>query len=232
MLIGTVSDMHGNLPDTSNWPKLDLFIIGGDIIPDYAVASDINQRKQIDFITNKLNPWIDKVQADQKVAIGGNHDHALTHKEISKTLPLNWLEDNYIVYKGFTVYGTPASYRPPTYPIDWSFGYTEADLATVYENIHQDTNILVSHTPPFGMMDLGWSGRDMQNFGAKALRNYFAQTPFPLPQLRLMITAHIHEWGGQRFDYTMGPARKRFTMLNAAVSVDYHPKQELRLIEL
>jgi len=71
-----------------------------------------------------------------------------------------------------------------------------------------DCNILVSHRPPLGYLDLG--GHYNKNLGSFALK----EKVLNMPDLKLMAFGHIHEQGGKEYRY------KDTLLVNAAL-LDY-----------
>jgi hypothetical protein len=65
----------------------------------------------------------------------------------------------------------------------------EAGLADRYAHVPHDTDVLVTHGPPRGAGDRVRDGREA---GSTALARRIAQ----LPDLRLVVTGHIHEARG------------------------------------
>lgn len=235
MIIGAISDLHASLPNTEAWPQLDVMIIGGDSFPDFHLPSDQVIQKQIEFIDQQFNPWLKTIKAKHILGIGGNHDHSLTSDFIANSVDWTFLSYNSIVIDGIKFYGCPATFKPEGFN-HWAFGHSELELVDVYNKIDKDTNVLISHTPPHGVNDLGFGGgnKGMCNFGSISLRRYLSQSPFPLPNLRLMTTSHIHEYN-MSMDWSINKQngnRKTFKFASIAAAADYFPNQPLSVFKL
>lgn len=227
MKILAISDIHDKWPDVSNWPQVDLVIVNGDSIPDYRIEMGPLLDKQKDAVLNRMNPWLTNVKmrtnAKEIIVCGGNHDHLFdldrlwTEQNLAaKFIPFGRYEfkqeaggeytgegTNLIrtpIYHTTNFFFSSYSYSPPHYPARWSFGQTEEGLAHLFEQIPQDTDVLVSHTPPFGCLDLGFDGKhSMKNFGSISLQRFLEES---CPEsLKLMICGHIHEWGGTQINF-------------------------------
>jgi hypothetical protein len=238
--IGVIGDLHGIYPDTSNWPKLDLLLLGGDLFSDYRKSLYEVIAIQETELLEKFNPWLEGINLPKKrkLFIGGNHDHILQHyqKQAQEKVSATYLENSFVVVDGFKIWGTPYSFFPPKYPKPWSFGSSEEGLKILYESIPKDVDIVMSHTPAKGALDLGFGGSHMGmfNFGSVALKEFLDQNPFPLPKLKLFTVNHVHEHGTSQMDWTWWDAkeerRRKFKYVNAAADIIYNPTQALTLV--
>jgi len=79
---------------------------------------------------------------------------------------------------------------------------TEEELAEKWALIPDDVDILVTHSPPYGILDgVGrshFTHDEIEHVGSLSLRNKIT-----MPKLKLHIFGHIHEWGGQVFQTTL-----------------------------
>lgn len=84
-------------------------------------------------------------------------------------------------------------------------------LVEKYRQIHDDTQVIVSHGPPLGHGDLVLRG---EHVGSRALLDRMRQ----LPALKLVVTGHIHEARGS-YETAEG-----VTVVNASImSARYQP---------
>lgn len=144
MEITIISDTHGNhkklkLP-LSNKQK-DIIIHCGDF--------SSNESSFYDFIE-----WYSSLNYKYKILIAGNHDKYLFHNQehlkfIFNEYGIIYLQDESIIIEGIKFYGTP-----------WSlpFGHgvfikDEFELSEIWDEIDTDTDILITHTPPFRILD-------------------------------------------------------------------------------
>lgn len=145
MKIVAVADTHGNLLG-SEIPECDLFILAGDFCPD---GTDSFQECWLDAA---FKYWCKHIPAKKKILVAGNHDFVFESRK-SKALSLIgdfiYLQDDYCYFEDIKIYGLPWQ----LYNGGWAFNLYEHDLAQKYAQIPNDTDIIVSHGPPFGYGD-------------------------------------------------------------------------------
>ena len=210
--IAAISDLHGHLPAV---PKCDLLLIAGDICPSSWPGP------QADWLANTFKPWLDLVPAREVVAVAGNHDWVFeswdNRKEFELTpgaadrlvLPdLRWhyLEDQGIELFGLRIYGTPWQLRCG----NWAFNVEEPVLADKFARIPNGTDIVLSHSPPFGIGDLAYRPNGGEHVGSPSLLDRVLRV-----RPRLHVFGHIHGARGQW-------ERNGITFANVAVLNDKH----------
>ena len=86
----------------------------------------------------------------RKVVIPGNHDRAFSQDPRSRAMITNAV---LLINEGATVCGLNIWGSPVTCDDD-AFGYSKREeRARLYASIHADTHILVTHGPPYGILD-------------------------------------------------------------------------------
>jgi len=188
MRITVTSDLHGYFPETSGG---DLLIIAGDLTSDHSIHSFI------EFLD-----WINSQEYKKKIFIGGNHDTFLTTMDISKVKGMFemmqsdgiiYLNDSGLTFEGLKIWGSPWSlWFYGINPYCKAFTGSESDLNKKYELIPDDTDILITHGPPHGILDKTKEGNHV---GSYSLRQALDRV-----RPRLHIFGHIHECGGKRLD--------------------------------
>jgi Icc-related predicted phosphoesterase len=208
--IAAISDLHGFLPET---PACDVLLIGGDVCPVHDHDLDFQRR----WLETEFAPWLSCRPAERILGIAGNHDFvAEVDEEFMRTLPWSYLIDEATRVDGLTVHGSPWTV---TF-MDWAFMRGDDELASTWARIPDDTDILVTHGPPFGHGDLVINGN---RGGSETLLRRLEE----LPQLRLHVYGHIHEGGGTRS--RIGTAE----VANVSyVDFDYRPARSATLFEL
>ena len=148
MKILTISDTHGNLPEINE--ECDVFVHAGDICP----ATNHTRSFQSNWLKEKFNPWLDKIDAKHKVIIAGNHDWIwYDAKNMVPKLDCIYLEDSEVIIDGIKFYGSPWT---PHF-CDWAFNFRMNDFKQSkrqWEQIPLDTDVLITHGPPRGHGDL------------------------------------------------------------------------------
>jgi Icc-related predicted phosphoesterase len=156
-------------------------------------AGDVSNRGRIEEIDDFCK-WYDGLDFPHKIFCAGNHDwgfqlYPIQIKKILKKYPtIIYLQDDYVVIDGIKIYGTP--WQPEFY--NWAFNLKRGkELQEKWKYIDNDINILVSHSPPFGILD--YVERDMIHVGCEDLKNRISE----LKSLKINIFGHIHQGYGQ-----------------------------------
>lgn len=180
-----ISDLHGLLPEI---PECDILIIGGDICP----ATNHSISFQSHWLNHDFAEWLESIPAKHVIGIAGNHDLIFEKQPELVPASLKWkyLQDSSIEIEGFKIYGTPWQ----IFFCDWAFNAPEEDdqevfLAQKYSQIPLDTDIIISHGPPFGYGDMTRNGTTT---GSQALLSRIRKV---CP--KLVVTGHIHEAHGE-----------------------------------
>ena len=127
---------------------------GGDILIH---CGDISSRGYMTEIKNFLE-WFDGIKGyEHKIFIAGNHDFGFQDnpKECAKLLQdyptVTYLEDSSVIVDGIKIYGSP--WQPRFH--NWAFNVNRGwDIAQKWEKIPQDTDILITHGPSLGILDI------------------------------------------------------------------------------
>lgn len=146
MIIDCVSDLHGH------FPKLE----GGDLL---IVAGDLTGRdtfnENLDF-----EKWVEEQKYKKVIVIGGNHDNVLEQDGHLGIGDYNgkrseYLCDSGIDFQGFKIWGSPWTLKfQGQNPRAMAFCLgTEKQLAEKWSLIPDSTDILVTHSPPNGILD-------------------------------------------------------------------------------
>jgi len=201
MIILHISDTHNQHRQLHNLPAADVIIHSGDI--SFAGTSD----EVLDFIE-----WFDSLNYQFKIFIAGNHDYVLEGKapeRIQRFLPKNcyYLYNSGVTINSVKFWGIPFFFSPDE---------TNSDTKT-NELIPDDTDILITHRPPYGILDQSNSSR----FGCSDLLQ--AATNIR-PTYHLF--GHIHDASGIE-------KHKQTTFANASVvDVNYRLLNDPILFEI
>jgi hypothetical protein len=201
MKITVISDTHtrhGLIP-MEDLPGGDLLICAGDIM-----NSGYNKNDIFDFCT-----WFQSLkQYEDKVFIAGNHDRMFENHPVESNMIVNNFgdiiylqDDNYTMYfdgpNGDTpednihIYGSP--WQPWFY--DWAFNLPKngPGLATKWEAIPDNTDILITHGPAFGTLDTV-AGRPWDHLGCELLAERIERL-----RPKIHVCGHIHSGYGYEF---------------------------------
>ena len=208
MKIICFSDTHRCI-DGLNIPNADVVICAGDFC---------NNGSFEDVIA--FNKWFSKLPAKHKIVVAGNHDVSFEKNlAISKTFLDNdiiYLQDELIKIEKIKFYGTP--WQLPF--MNWAFNLPEDDLRKKFAHIPNDTDILITHSPPFGILD---STPPKKNLGSKALLEKVLQV-----KPKCHIFGHIHHGYGEHID-----ANNNINFMNVSLLDEgYNFVNEPKIIEV
>jgi Icc-related predicted phosphoesterase len=173
-----ISDTHG----FHNQLQLE----GGDLLIH---AGDITTRgSKLEVI--QFLEWFKIQKYTHKIVVAGNHDwffERATAKEIKAIMPKEviYLNDSGICIDGFTIWGSPIQ---PVF-FDLAFNRERGKgIDKHWQLIPKNTDILITHGPPFGILDQTLRGK---NAGCEML---LKKTNEIKPKLH--VFGHIHEGYG------------------------------------
>ena len=158
-----ISDTHGLHSQLQDLPKADVIVHSGD----FTFAGTENEA--VDFLG-----WFCDLPYPYKVLIAGNHDDCLYGANIDG-LPNNcyYLNGSGVTIEGVRFYGISM--------------FMEDDISGDYETrLHQiplDTEVLITHQPPFGVLDLCGD----IHFGSKVMKERMKEL-----NLKAHFFGHIH----------------------------------------
>lgn len=169
------SDTHG-FHDEIILPEGDVLLFAGDICGWSSGTNEIES----------FGSYLAKQPHPHKIVIAGNHDWAFQRdrdKAVDALGDVHYLQDEEVVIKGIKIYGSP--WQPEFY--DWAFNLPRGpELAKVWAKIPIDTQVLLTHGPPRGILD---QTTDKRGVGCEDLRERLAD----LKSLRAHVFGHIHE---------------------------------------
>lgn len=184
-------------------------------------AGDSTRRGELDDLEAFLT-WLRDQPHRHKVLIAGNHDFCFeTEKKRKKARALVekmgniiYLQDREVTVEGYKVWGSP--WQPWFY--NWAFNLSRGpSLAKKWALIPADTDILVTHGPPKGILDRTDRGEQV---GCEELR-----ARVEVIQPKLHIFGHIHEGYGQEGDghtifVNAASCDERYRPINSPIVVD------------
>lgn len=180
MRIVCISDTH-NCNEEIVVPDGDVLIHSGD-------ATTVGTVEQF----RAFNRWFTGLAHKRKIFVAGNHDWLFEKdNEIARSLldpSIVYLQDSSIEIDGLKIYGSP--WQPRFF--DWAFNLNRGyELAEKWAMIPDDIDILITHGPPNGILDLvprkGWD----ENTGCEELRKR-VEAIAKFGRLKLHLFGHIH----------------------------------------
>lgn len=172
MKIVCISDTHTH-HEKARVPDGDLLIHAGDI-------SNGKDRQVVRFLK-----WFEQQPHPYKVFIGGNMDYPLEHDDTRYRGLLSdniyYLENEAVIIEGIKIWGSPVV---PDFVGVFNYSRGEA-IRSFWEGIPSDVDLLLTHTPPKGILDRTSSGMEV---GCVDLRQRVEELRPPLH-----VFGHVHE---------------------------------------
>lgn len=132
-----------------------------------------------------------KLPHKTKIFVAGNHDrgfqdHPVQYRELLEGAGVIYLEDSGVMIDGLRFWGSP--WQPEF--CDWAFNLPRGDaLAAVWHKIPRSTDVLITHGPPRGILDVAPRG------GSVGCDDLLVAVLDKKPKLH--VFGHIHEGYGQ-----------------------------------
>jgi Icc-related predicted phosphoesterase len=180
MRIVCLSDTH-NCNEQITVPDGDILIHSGDATVQGTLAEII-----------EFDNWFAALPHRRKIFVAGNHDWLFeTNNRFARNLlsdSIVYLQDSSTTIDGIKIYGSP--WQPRFF--DWAFNLDRGpEIAEKWKLIPDDIDILITHGPPNGILDLvprkGWD----ENAGCEELRKKVEEI-VNFGRLKLHIFGHIH----------------------------------------
>ena len=183
MRIVLISDTHGL--------HRQLDVPGGDLLIH---AGDITTNSKPDWMYRHFDIWLGELPHRHKIVIPGNNDYLLEDPKERKVITnAMLLVDSGVEIEGLKVWGSPVT---PLY--GGAFGMSRPeDRKKLWASIPEGLDILVTHTPPFAILD-----HSLPSGPREGCPYLFAEVFRARP--RLHVFGHIHAgYGTLRTDNTL-----------------------------
>ena len=225
MIITFISDTHTK----HRYCELDL--PGGDLLIH---AGDLMNSGHDENDVWEFLDWFDKQeQYKSHVFIAGNHDRFFENKpdetkNILREYPyLTYLQDHTHTIDGVKIYGSP--WQPEFY--NWAFNLPRngVELQEKWSNIPNDTEILITHGPPWEYLDVTPYGN--LNVGCELLRVRVDEL-----KPKIHVFGHVHSgygyyYNGHTHFINAAVLNERYNYENKPLTVNWNPEtNELEFI--
>ncbi|MEM8884298.1 MAG: metallophosphatase domain-containing protein [Planctomycetota bacterium] len=181
MRLVVTSDTH-NQHDDLVVPDGDVFVHAGDFT-GHGSFGEVEQ----------FGAWLGRLPHARKVVIAGNHEFAFEEDPARARAALgdvDYLEDSAVEIDGVRFWGSP--WQPEF--MGWAFNLPIGErLAAVWSRIPDDTDVLITHGPPQGILDDTPRGEAV---GCPDLRRRVAAV-----RPRFHLFGHIHESFGEHEEH-------------------------------
>jgi predicted phosphohydrolase len=203
-----ISDTHGEHKRISI-PPGDVFVHAGDFTPKDSLAA-----------VAAFGVWVRELPHRYKLVIAGNHDECFQYDSERARLALGdgdglfYLEDSGINIEGVAFWGSP--WQPEF--MDWAFNLPRgAKLAARWAKIPVNTDVLITHGPPSGILDVARG----EHVGCADLLRRIGEL-----RLKAHIFGHIHGSSGV-------VTSESITFVNASIlNDDYIVSNPARVVDV
>ena len=169
-------------------PEGDILVCTGD------VSWTGTEEEMDDFVS-----WFKEQPHEHKIFVAGNHDRMCQRApdafEDYVAGEFSWLHDSGVDCMGLHFYG---SSWQPEFGYDWAYNLPRGkELLEVWRNVPSYTDVFLTHTPPFGVLDI--VDREHIHVGCEEMK-------IALNRIRpkLHVFGHIHEsYGAIQLDSTV-----------------------------
>ncbi len=228
MQITCVSDLHGHYPKLEGG---DLLIVAGDL------TSGDTPQQNLEFFD-----WLYQQNYKGIIFIAGNHDRIIEKDRYlfrksnpdliqeligDSNVKVQYLCDSGTEFEGIKIWGSPWTKTfPGMNPKCKAFTCdTEQELIQKFNLIPEDTDILITHSPPYRVLDRV-KGRG--SVGSTALYNWIRYVGRP----RLHVFGHIHEAYGKAEVFPTYKDKMMISVNASHVNEGYEPVNKPIRVEL
>lgn len=184
-------------------------------------AGDITGWDRLDEIYD-FNDWLYELPHKHKIVVAGNHDGCLEKAgcELASIYLSDaiYLENNFCIIENYKIWGSPITPRF----MDWHFMKDRGEeINKVWSQIHENTDILITHGPAWGILDEVRPAWKKGHLGCYELGKKIAQI-----KPKLHIFGHIHDaYGTMKIENT--------TYINCSICTEeYEPANKPIVIDI
>lgn len=182
--IVSISDTHSFHHQLDKLPEGDIITHSGDF------SHNGTQREVLHFLR-----WLEKQPYKHKLICPGNHDLICEQnynfwKPTCEGMGITYLCDEEVTIEGLKFFGSPYT----KFFGGMAFEKEEIELVHFFSAIPEDVDVLITHGPPYGLLDKNSDGK---HCGSKALSVKLHYTN--VLKLKLCVFGHIHEGYGYEY---------------------------------
>lgn len=189
MTILHLSDTHGfhhQVPE-SRFEGIDVVVHSGD-------CSNWKDPYRNEPEVRSFIDWYRNVPVKNKIYVAGNHDTSIERRLVTPgdfaEAGIIYLENASTIIDSVKFWGSP---HTPTFG-NWAFMKAREKINRVWDDIPEDTDVLIIHGPPKGVRDLSFDiNGDLEMCGCSALMKKCWKLK---DTLKLVCFGHIHNMDG------------------------------------
>jgi Icc-related predicted phosphoesterase len=179
-----ISDVHCKF-NKLKIPECDILISCGD----YSFLGQPHEVKN-------FHKWFSKQNAKHKISVQGNHEKGVESAfSFSKQIAEEYCPDIIFIDEGLVEIEGLKIWCSAITPFffNWAWNrYRGEEIKKHWDRIPIDTDILVTHGPPYGILDTVKTHDPIMNLGCEELTNKIKE----LEQLKIHCFGHIHDGYG------------------------------------
>jgi predicted phosphodiesterase len=182
MRLVLLADTHTHQTELGALPSGDALILAGDLCNMFS-------KPGYDEQLSRLNRWLGEQPFTYRLVIGGNHDgllQSVAGQPFTRLSNATWLCDSGVTIEGIQFWGSPWT-SGSSGPM--AFQLLPSNLKAKWDLIPHHTDVLITHGPPYGVLDQTSWGHG----GDEDLRDAVERT-----QPALHVFGHIHTARGIR----------------------------------
>lgn len=188
MKVWFISDTHRKHGFLDIPFDVDMLVHSGD--SSVSKVPSMNNNEVLDFLE-----WMDSLtHIKHKVFVPGNHDTSIEAGIIQRgDIPesITFLQHEYVEIEGLKIFGSPYT---PAFGTGWAYNVPRDKMDAYWNDIPNDLDILITHGPPKGILDLtqydsraGANGQSYFQCGCAHLRERVQ-----MAKPRYHVFGHIH----------------------------------------
>lgn len=147
-----ISDTHGG-----HW-NIQGIIPAGNILIHSGDVADIRTDEEYYEVLADFNRFLGSLPHTHKIYVSGNHEQRIAAHAAEETQKILtnaiYLQDSSVTISGITIYGTPWTNS------GHGFSCPRSELPLRWAQIPAGVDILVTHMPPWNVLDCAWEGKD------------------------------------------------------------------------
>ena len=206
-LLCDVNNSNNSPCDICNIPEGKIVIHSGDATGRGSIS---DMRKFVESYKQLLRNHPERRRSKHVVFVPGNHDFCFETPRLQEEAEalfsdepnFHLLINDSIELEGLKIWGSPVT--PPF--ANWAFNWCDSKREELWATIPNDTDIIVTHGPPRGILDTVYHGDTPEYTGCFHLAQRVAEIK-PI----LHVFGHIHEEGSRT--YSVGDT----TYINASI---------------
>jgi len=136
-----------------------------------------------------MDAWFGQQKFERILCTGGNHDRPLESELAQRSQPFrnaHFLKDEFVEFRGLKIFGAPWVPDLRTH----AFFQDRSRLAAAWAKVPTGIDILITHTPPKGILDTSSRGRSL---GCPSLADELRRI-----SPRVHCFGHVHAGAGRR----------------------------------